>query len=108
MLSAMLLAPERRVSFVPPCGGNRQSAGTARSVLRCCGAGEAEAVVPVAAAGIVPVAVGGTAVPRVVVPAAAAQDTVVARSSSQTAKTFLLHALAPAISVNAVSAVARA
>ena len=50
---------------------------------RSCGAGEAEAAVPVAAAGIDPGAAGGTAVPREVVPAAAAQDTAAARSRTR-------------------------
>lgn len=52
------------------------------SSARPCGATEAEAVEDVAVAGIVPVAVRGAAEPGAVVPAAPAQDTVVARGRS--------------------------
>ena len=50
------------------------------SFARSCGAAEAEAEdAVVAEGGVVPVAIGGTAEPRVAVPTAAAQDTVAAR-----------------------------
>ena len=59
----------------------------------------------VAEAGPVPVAVRGTAAPRADVAAAAAQHTVIARCSTQSANIFRLHDRASACSVNAVSAV---
>lgn len=79
-------------SFVPAETGNRSKAGT-ESHFPCVLEGkEAEAVVPVAVAGVVPVPVRGAAVLRVVPVAPAAENAVVARSLSALSKAFELAA----------------